>query len=92
MARGADALGYQFAKTNNIMVYEFPADWSQGKSAGFKRNAQMGDFSDGLLAFWDGQSRGTKGMIEYMQRLGKPVHVVRYLAEELTTSTPNQGV
>ena len=67
MARGADMLAH------------FPADWNQyGKRAGFIRNKQMGDFADGLLAFWDGQSRGTKQMIEYMQSLGKPTHIVRY--------------
>ena len=79
MARGADMLGFQFARKHNVKVYQFPADWNQyGKRAGFIRNKQMGDFSDGLLAFWDGESRGTKQMIEYMQSLGKPIYVVRY--------------
>ena len=36
----------------------------------------MGDFADILLAIWDGKSRGTKQMIDYMKSLGKPVHVV----------------
>ena len=79
MARGADMLGREFALAFNIKRYEFPADWNQyGKAAGFIRNKQMGDFADGLLAFWDGESRGTKQMIEYMQSLNKPVHIVRY--------------
>ena len=79
MARGADALGYRFAKEHDIVVYEFPADWNtHGKAAGFIRNKQMGDFADGLLAFWDGRSAGTKHMIEYMQGLGKPMQVVEY--------------
>ena len=34
--------------------------------------------ADGLLAFWDGQSRGTKQMIEYMRSLNKPVHIIHY--------------
>ncbi len=73
MARGADMLGHQFAKYHDIKCYEFPADWSrQGKSAGFARNKRMGDFADGLLALWDGQSRGTKHMIDYMYSLNKP--------------------
>lgn len=79
MARGADMLGFQFAREHNVKCYQFPADWSQyGKRAGFIRNKQMGDFADGLLAFWDGESRGTKQMIEYMQSLGKPTYVIRY--------------
>lgn len=79
MARGADALGYQFAKTNHITCYEFPANWgTYGKHAGFMRNKTMAHFSDGLLAFWDGKSRGTAHTINFMQSLSKVVHIVRY--------------
>ena len=79
MARGADLLGREFALAFNVKRYEFPADWNQyGKRAGFIRNKQMGDFADGLLAFWDGESRGTKQMIEYMQSLKKPVYIIHY--------------
>jgi len=95
MARGADSLGHHFAKTNNVKVYEFPANWRPNgvydSGAGHKRNAQMGDFADGLLAFWDGRSPGTKGMIDYMQRLGKPVHVVRYSAFEPASADVGDG-
>lgn len=79
MARGADALAYQFAKEHNVKVYEFPADWDKyGKRAGYLRNAEMAQFADALMAFWDGESRGTKNMIETMERMGKTVVVVRY--------------
>lgn len=79
MARGADALGFAFAKTNNIQCYEFSADWDKyGKSAGFRRNADMAYFADGLLAFWDGKSKGTKHMIECMYALNKPVWIYNY--------------
>jgi len=52
--------------------YEYNAN------AGFDRNHAMGDYADGLLAFWDGQSSGTKDMIDYMRGLKKYVHVVSY--------------
>lgn len=79
MARGADALGVRFAKEFDVLLHEFPADWNtHGKRAGFMRNDDMSKFADGLLAFWDGQSRGTAHMIETMRKAGKPVHVVRY--------------
>lgn len=78
-ARGADALGSEFAKINNVKLYEFPADWdTYGKRAGFLRNECMANFADGLLAFWDGQSRGTKHMVETMERMGKPVYIRPY--------------
>lgn len=84
MARGADMLGYMFAVNHNVVVYQFPAEWDKyGKRAGFIRNKQMGDFADGLLAFWDGSSKGTKQMIEYMQSLQKPVHIVRYAPQSV---------
>ena len=79
MARGADALGAAVARDLGVQLYEFPADWNQyGKRAGFVRNEEMGRFADGLLAFWDGQSRGTKHMIEFMKSLGKPTRVINY--------------
>lgn len=79
MARGADALGYQFAKANGITCYPFPADWDiHGKRAGFVRNAAMADVADGLLAFHDGVSKGTAHMINTMKSMGKPVTVISY--------------
>lgn len=78
MAEGADTLAFQFASLNGVRKYEFPADWSRGKGAGFIRNQRMAEFADGLLAFWDGQSKGTAHMIKTMQQLGKRVHVVNY--------------
>lgn len=79
MARGADDLGYRFATEHGVTLYKFPANWSGlGKRAGFIRNTQMGNFSDGLLAFWDGQSNGTRHMVDYMHQLKKPVHIINY--------------
>ena len=79
MARGADMLGYLFAVKHNVVVYAMPADWEQyGKRAGMIRNKAMGDMADALLAFHDGASKGTKQMIDYMRKLGKPVHVIPY--------------
>lgn len=79
MARGADILGRDYAAAIGCPVYEFPADWdTHGKRAGFLRNQEMADFADGLLAFWDGKSRGTADMIGRMRRLGKPVKIVHY--------------
>ena len=78
-ARGADRLGERFAREHGGVPYLFPAEWDKyGKSAGFRRNQQMADFADGLLAFWDGESRGTKHMINCMEQLGKPVQIVYY--------------
>lgn len=85
MAKGADLMGYQFAKEQGITCHHFPADWSKhGKRAGYIRNQEMADFSDGLVAFWDGQSRGTKHMIETMKAQKKLVTVVYYNMPKIT--------
>lgn len=76
-ARGADTLGEQFAAEYNIPVKRFPANWDlYGKSAGYKRNYEMAVYGDALIAFWDGQSRGTKSMIDIATKLGLRVIVI----------------
>lgn len=79
MARGADRLAYEYAMQTERLCYEFPAQWDiYGKRAGYLRNEQMGKFADALLAFWDGESRGTKHMIDFMDSLKKPAYLVRF--------------
>lgn len=71
-AKGADTLGRRYGEENNIPIKSFPAQWDlYGKSAGYIRNSQMGDYADYLVAFWDGKSKGTFNMIEYMRKKGK---------------------
>lgn len=83
-ARGADQLSEQFAKQFGYDVKRFPADWTLGKRAGYIRNEQMAKYavaegSKGLLvAFWDGESKGTKHMIDLARKHGLAVRVVKY--------------
>lgn len=63
-AKGPDNLAIEFAENNDVIVHKFPADWDKyGKRAGYLRNEDMAKFSDVLVAFWDGESKGTKHMI-----------------------------
>jgi ABC-type enterochelin transport system substrate-binding protein len=79
-AAGADTLGERYAQEKGYEVKKFPAQWDlYGKSAGYKRNQQMAEYADGLIAFWDGKSRGTKHMIDIANKMGLKVRVVRYL-------------
>ena len=84
-ARGADTLGERFANEMGLEISRFIPDWDGlGKRAGYVRNAEMAKFAvednnDGMLiAFWDGQSRGTKHMIDLAKRYGLEVHVVSF--------------
>lgn len=77
-ARGVDYLGRDWAKGNSIRVTLFPADWSNyGKSAGYRRNVDMADYADALVAVWDGKSRGTKHMIDIADAKGLRIYVHR---------------
>lgn len=83
MAKGADELGYIYAKEKGLAVIEMPAKWkrpdgSTDRGAGHKRNAAMAGVSNALLAFWDGKSKGTEGMIKVAKRVGLQIRVVRY--------------
>ena len=78
-ARGADKLGEFYAKRTQLAVALFPANWDlYGKSAGYRRNEEMAEYADALVAFWDGKSRGTKHMIDLANKSGIQVRVVNY--------------
>lgn len=77
-AKGADTLGKRWAKENGIIVQSFPADWSLGKGAGFKRNIEMCDECTHAILFWDGVSNGTKHDIKVLTRLKKPFRIIKY--------------
>jgi len=80
-ARGADTLGEKYAKEEGFDLEIYPAQWDKyGKSAGFRRNEQMGNIADALIAFWDGKSHGTKHMIDIMNEKNLQVKVVEYEA------------
>jgi len=76
---GADLLGEQYASDLNLKIKKFPANWDKfGKGAGFKRNTEMAEYADALIAFWDGESKGTMHMINLAYKNGIQVKVVKY--------------
>lgn len=78
-ATGADALGDNYAKKRGYTVEYYPADWNKyGKSAGYIRNKEMACNADALVAFWDGESRGTYHMITLAHKHGLKVRVKQY--------------
>ena len=78
-ANGTDNIAKQYAENTNIKYVEFPAEWNKyGKSAGFIRNQQIIDNSDMVLAFWNGESRGTADTIEKAKRAKKPTFIIYF--------------
>ena len=74
-ARGVDKLGERWAAENNIPIKRFPADWNKhDKRAGYLRNVEMAEYADALIAIWDGESKGTKHMIDIAIKNGLSVY------------------
>lgn len=77
-ARGADQLGERFASEKGCNLKKFPADWdTYGKSAGYRRNADMAKYADACVVFWDGVSKGTKHMIDLAEKADLSLKIVR---------------
>ena len=80
-ARGPDTFGRQWAYGHRIPVTIFAADWDgKGRMAGYLRNSEMARYADVLVAFWDGQSFGTKHMIQCAKHRGLKIIVRRVTA------------
>lgn len=78
-ARGADSLGKRYAELKGYKIKEFIPDWDKfGKSAGYRRNVEMANYADVLIAFWDGNSKGTGHMIDIMKNFNKPYRTYLY--------------
>jgi hypothetical protein len=96
-AKGIDKLGEKYATEKNLPLTIFKSLWNNleapnaiikenryGKynaRAGIDRNEKMGNYADGLIAIWDGSSKGTRHMIEYMKKIGKEVFVYKISGE-----------
>lgn len=74
-----DILGYVWGRLNRKKVHcrpVTPQEWNRyGKPAGPMRNEKMAAEGEGLMACWDGLSRGTRDMIMAAQARGLPVFV-----------------
>jgi hypothetical protein len=94
-APGVDTLGEQWAEQHGIPVVRFPADWKTlGRRAGSIRNQEMAGYAEGLVAIWDGKSRGSRNMIQLARRRGLQVFVYRvdHASEAIEAREMQQGL
>ena len=76
-ARGIDTDAENYANENNIKTTIFLPEYNRyGRGAPIKRNYQIVDYADEVIAFWDGKSRGTKSVIDYCEKQNKKITVV----------------
>ncbi len=77
-ARGIDACARSFATSYGLTLTEFLPDYERhGAAAPLLRNVQIIEHSDLVLAFWDGESRGTRFVIDTCKQRGVEVWVLR---------------
>lgn len=82
-ASGTDAMAERYARELGYSLQIFPADWSRyGKRAGYVRNREMhayiSTFAErGVIAFWDGTSKGTAQSFALAKEFDNPIRIVR---------------
>lgn len=91
-ADGADKLGESFAhsaKAFGTTLKVMKADWDKlGDSAGYIRNLEMALYArssiNGIcVCFWDGNSDGTKHMIDIAKKENLELYVFNYEGERI---------
>jgi uncharacterized protein YozE (UPF0346 family) len=78
-ANGVDKLGERYAKEYGYDLLLYPANWDKyGKKAGPIRNTEMVKIADCLIAVWDGQSKGTKDIINKAKANNLNIYMIKY--------------
>ena len=76
-AIGIDSCASEYAKKNGLKLTVFLPEYSlYGRAAPILRNKKIVDYSDKIIAFWDGSSKGTLSVIKYAEKVGKPCEII----------------
>jgi len=76
-AVGVDRAAEAEARACGLGVDSWTPRWRKwGKGAAFIRNMAIARNCERMVAFWDGESRGTRHAMECAAKLGKPVQIV----------------
>lgn len=94
-AKGADTLAERYANEHGYGLTIFRANWNIGKKAGFLRNLDMhkhiASFENrGVVAFWNGTSKGTEQSFELAVRYNNPIRIYNYITNQFIT-IPHSG-
>ena len=73
-ARGMDTVAERYADSHSIEKHIIRPQYERyGRGAPLKRNEEMVELCDAVLAVWDGNSRGTKYTLDYARKKGKKI-------------------
>ena len=77
-AKGIDSCAKKYAIAHKIKTKEFLPEYKKyGRAAPLKRNLEIIDYADMVIAFWDGKSKGTKYVIDMCKKINKKITVYR---------------
>ena len=75
-AKGIDTCARNYALSHDLKLTEFLPEYNKyGRGAPLKRNLQIIEYADVVIAFWDGKSRGTKYVIDNCKKQGVQLDV-----------------
>jgi predicted Rossmann fold nucleotide-binding protein DprA/Smf involved in DNA uptake len=83
-AKGADSLAEKYAVQRNLPVKVFLPKFKTDRTVKYhprwflERNKEIVEYSDTVLAFWDGKSKGTAHTIQYAEKIGRKVIVIMF--------------
>jgi hypothetical protein len=78
-AEGADSMAEKWAKEKGIPTAIYYPDWQRfGKKAGFLRNKSIVKDADMVIAFHDGESKGTSHSIGLAKEFNKGLDIVYF--------------
>ncbi|MBR7116779.1 MAG: hypothetical protein IKC87_03625 [Clostridia bacterium] len=76
-ARGVDTSAIEYAEQKRIRLTVFNPKYKlYGKAAPLIRNRDIVEYADEIIAFYDGNSRGTLYTINYAKKIGKPCTII----------------
>lgn len=79
-----DASAKEYALSHGVKLTEFLPEYKKyGRGAPLKRNINIIEYADIVIAFWDGQSRGTKHVIDNCKKLNVPVRIFAPIADKV---------
>ena len=75
-AKGVDSYAEEYALKNGIKIKKILPEYEKySRNAPLKRNVEIINYADIVLIFWDGESKGTKFVIDKCKALGKKFEV-----------------
>ena len=76
-AAGVDKCASEYAHSHGLKLTEFLPEYElYGRAAPIIRNKKIVGYADKIVAFWDGNSKGTLSVIKYAEKTGKPCEVI----------------